>query len=111
MFIYTNNNIGNGIHMNQLNGEPLRKIVGLFQALGDPTRFRIITSLIESEINVGDIAQIAGISASAASHQLRILRNLRLVKSRRQGREIYYTLDDDHVSELVKGAIRHVLHE
>lgn len=89
----------------------IRQITELLHALGDPTRFEIITTLIDNELNVGDIAEIIDISESAVSHQLRTLRYLRLVKTRKQGREVYYTLDDEHVTDLVKRAINHVLHE
>jgi DNA-binding transcriptional ArsR family regulator len=79
-----------------------------FRVLGDPTRVRILDALSGSELCVCDIATLAGISESAASHQLRVLRGMRLVRTRRAGRLIYYTLDDHHIVELLKLALTHV---
>jgi DNA-binding transcriptional ArsR family regulator len=76
--------------------------------LGDPTRVRILDALAGGELCVCDIATLAGISESAASHQLRLLRSMRLVRTRRAGRLVYYTLDDQHIVELLKLALTHV---
>jgi len=82
----------------------------LFRALGDPSRVRIIAALLDGEINVGALAEIVGISESAVSHQLRTLRQMRLVRARKQGREVYYALDDEHVIDLFRRSLDHVLH-
>ncbi len=82
----------------------------LFRALSDPTRVRIIALLLEGEIHVKALAERIKISESAASHQLRTLRQMRLVRARRQGREVYYCLDDEHVSDLFQRGLDHVLH-
>lgn len=79
-----------------------------FRVLGDPTRVRILDALTGGELCVCDIAALAGISESAASHQLRLLRTMRLVRTRRAGRLIYYTLDDHHIVELLRLALTHV---
>jgi DNA-binding transcriptional ArsR family regulator len=79
-----------------------------FRVLGDPTRVRILDALSGGELCVCDIATLAGISESAASHQLRLLRTMRLVRTRRAGRLIYYTLDDHHIVALLKLALTHV---
>ncbi len=81
-----------------------------FQALSDPTRVRLISALTNVELCVCDLAAILGMSQSAVSHQLRSLRDLRLVKSRRDGREIFYTLDDDHIRQLFDLGLEHVQH-
>lgn len=81
-----------------------------FQALSDPTRVRLISALTNAELCVCDLAAVLGMSQSAVSHQLRSLRDLRLVKSRRIGREIFYTLDDDHIRELYDLGLKHVQH-
>lgn len=86
-------------------------LVELFSALGDPTRLRIVSSLAARELCVCDIAAAIGQSESAVSHQLRLLRNLGLVRSRREGRRVYYALDDEHVSALYAQAIDHVGHQ
>jgi ArsR family transcriptional regulator, lead/cadmium/zinc/bismuth-responsive transcriptional repressor len=79
-----------------------------FRVLGDPTRVRILDALSGGEVCVCDIASIAGISASAVSHQLRLLRSMRLVRPRRAGRMVFYSLDDHHIIELLRQALTHV---
>jgi ArsR family transcriptional regulator len=85
-------------------------LADLFSALSDPTRLRIISVLMESELNVGDIATQLTMTESAVSHQLRGLRQLRLVRSRKNGRQVYYALDDDHVAKLYRLGLDHVEH-
>jgi DNA-binding transcriptional ArsR family regulator len=92
----------------QLDAETVQALADTFRILGDPTRVRMLHALGEGERCVNDIAEIAGISESAASHQLRLLRGMRLVRSRRDGRNIYYALDDHHIIELVRQALTHV---
>jgi ArsR family transcriptional regulator len=82
-----------------------------FRVLGDPTRIRIVEALAESELCVCDIAERVGISESAVSHQLRLMRTQRIVRGRREGRCVYYTLDDQHVLSLFQLALRHVTEE
>lgn len=79
-----------------------------FRVLGDPTRVRILDALSGGELCVCDIASLVGISDSATSHQLRLLRGLRLVRPRRAGRQVYYAVDDQHILELMKQAMTHV---
>jgi len=79
-----------------------------FRVLGDPTRVRILDALSGGELCVCDIASFAGISESAVSHQLRLLRSMRLVRARRSGRLVFYALDDHHIIELLKQALTHV---
>ena len=86
------------------------ELAELFRALSDPTRIRMIAALLEGEINVGALAAQVGISESAASHQLRTLRQMRLVRTRKQGRTVFYRLDDDHVTDLFQRGLDHVLH-
>ena len=79
-----------------------------FRVLGDPTRVRILDALAGGELCVCDIASLAGISESAVSHQLRLLRGMRLVRPRRAGRQVFYSLDDHHIVELLGQALTHV---
>ena len=79
-----------------------------FKALGDVTRVRILTAISHVELCVSDIAGLVGLSESAVSHQLRLLRGLRLVRSRRAGQQIFYTLDDHHIEGLLKQGLDHV---
>jgi ArsR family transcriptional regulator len=81
-----------------------------FKALSDPTRVRIVSLLREAELCVCDLAAALGMSQSAVSHQLRTLRELRLVRWRREGRQIFYTLDDAHVADLFYRGLEHVAH-
>ena len=85
-------------------------LADLFSALSDPTRLRIISVLLEGEKNVGDIAGQLEMTDSAVSHQLRGLRHMRLVRSRKNGRQVYYALDDDHVERLYLLGLDHVGH-
>jgi ArsR family transcriptional regulator, lead/cadmium/zinc/bismuth-responsive transcriptional repressor len=92
--------------------EPLAlRLADLFRTLSDASRLRIISALLENELNVGDLAQMLGMSESAVSHQLRGLRQMRLVRMRKQGREVFYALDDSHVSELFRRGLEHLGHE
>ena len=84
------------------------QLADLFKALGDPTRLRMLTALAAAELCVCDLATLVGISESAASHQLRFLRTLRLVRSRRDGRMVHYRLDDDHIVGLLAQGLEHV---
>lgn len=79
-----------------------------FRALGDPTRVRILDVLSHGELCVCDLAAVLSLSQSAVSHQLRLLRSLRLVRARREGRMVFYALDDRHVVDLVQQGLRHV---
>lgn len=86
------------------------RLADLFGTLSDASRVRIIAVLLEQELSVGSLAEALGMSESAVSHQLRGLRQLRLVRGRRQGRRIFYSLDDDHVAELLRMGLDHVDH-
>ena len=93
-----------------LQEQTVTRLADLFSALSDPTRLRIISVLLESEMNVGDIAAQLNMTESAVSHQLRGLRQMRLVRSRKDGRQVFYALDDDHVARLYRMGLDHVEH-
>lgn len=88
--------------------EAIEGLSEIFKALGDPTRVRVLDALSHGELCVCDLAQLIGLSQSATSHQLRLLRALRLVRNRRAGRMVYYALDDQHIVTLVRQGLRHV---
>ncbi len=90
--------------------ETALKLSELFKALADPTRVRILSALRNGEACVHEITAAVGMSQSAISHQLRYLRNLRLIKHRRQGRHVYYQLDDAHIRDLFNRGLDHVKH-
>jgi ArsR family transcriptional regulator len=81
-----------------------------FQALADPSRIRLISALLNGEMCVYDLAAMLGMSQSAVSHQLRILRNLHLVKNRKAGRIVFYSLDDEHIRDLFQRGLEHYKH-
>jgi DNA-binding transcriptional ArsR family regulator len=83
----------------------------LFKIMGDPTRIKILYALKERELCVCDLSELLDMSASAISHQLRVLRNNKLVKYRKEGRSVYYSLDDDHVMCLFGQGLEHVLED
>jgi ArsR family transcriptional regulator len=89
-------------------GSFFASLAELFAAMGDPTRVRLIYALSQEELCVCDLAAVLGLSVSAVSHQLRLLRGLRLVKYRREGRLAYYSLDDAHVYALLSQGMEHV---
>lgn len=91
--------------------EEALELAEMFKALGDPSRLRLLSLLLEGEVFVSDLARQLGMSQSAVSHQLRLLRGLRLVKYRRVGRHLYYSLDDDHVRSLMNEGLEHVRHD
>ncbi len=91
--------------------EPVYQISELFRVFGDSTRARIICALTISELCVCDLAAVLNMTQSAISHQLRILKQARLVKSRRSGKVIYYTLTDRHVNLLFDVAFQHIMEE
>jgi|KBSMisStandDraft_5_1062788.scaffolds.fasta_scaffold292320_2 ArsR family transcriptional regulator len=91
-----------------MSSDAVRDIAHTFGILGDPTRVRILDALSGGELCVCDIATLVGISESAVSHQLRLLRTSRLVTSRRVGRHIHYALDDRHILDLLRLAQTHV---
>ncbi len=85
-------------------------LANLFDALSDPTRILIINALLEKEVGVGELVTQLGLTKSAVSHQLRGLRDKRLIRTRKQGRNVFVSIDDDHVIELFKRGLDHVLH-
>ena len=86
----------------------LYDLAELFKVFGDSTRIKILYALFESDLCVGDLAQLVNISQSAVSHQLKILKDAKLVKFRREGKIIFYMLDDDHVRTMLSMGMDHV---
>ncbi len=89
--------------------ETLERIAELFKGFGDPTRVHILSLLQERELCVTDIAEAVALSQSAISHQLRILKQMHLIKFRRDGKNILYSLADDHVKTILQMGLEHVL--
>lgn len=97
--------------VNVLDDDKITRLSETFKALSDPTRLNIIYVLSQSSLCVCDIAQALDMTQSAISHHLRILRNLKLVKFRKEGKMVIYSLDDDHVLQLFKQGLDHVKHQ
>ena len=89
--------------------ESLYDLAELFKVFGDSTRIRIMCALFESELCVYDIADLLGMSQSAISHQLRVLKQAKLVKNRRDGKTVYYSLADDHVYTIFNQGLAHIM--
>ncbi len=93
---------------NYINDDILYKLAELFKVFGDPTRVRILYALTMQELCVQDIADKLSMTHSAISHQLRVLKQMELVKFRRDGKTIYYSLADDHVKTIMAQGLEHV---
>ncbi len=81
-----------------------------FKGLSDPSRLQLLAVLLDGETNVGELAAKCGLSPSATSHQLRVLRNLRFVTARREGQQVNYRINDEHIHDLMEQAYEHSLH-
>lgn len=93
-----------------IDGPTSLNLANLFSALSDPTRLRILSALRSGELCVCDLSSTLGMTQSAVSHQLRILRNLAIVKNRKSGRVVYYSLDDEHIADLFARGLEHAEH-
>lgn len=88
--------------------EILYDLAELFKVFGDTTRIRILYALFESELCVNDMAQLLGLSQTAVSHQLRVLKNNKLVRFRKEGKIVFYSLSDDHIRSIIEMGMEHV---
>lgn len=94
-----------------LEGLTATRLADIFKALADPTRVRIVSILLHTDLCVCDLAATLGMTQSAISHQLGLMRSMRLVKSRKEGRMVYYALDDEHIRDLFVRGLEHVEHK
>ncbi|KXS40511.1 MULTISPECIES: ArsR/SmtB family transcription factor [unclassified Candidatus Frackibacter] len=95
----------------ELSEDIIQKLAATFKVLGDPTRIKIINILANKELCVCDISELLDMTQSAISHQLRKLRDLNLVKYRKEGRVVYYSLDDHHILQLFNQGLEHVMED
>lgn len=107
-FIHAHEEIVERVRQELPDEDTLYDLSELFRIFGDSTRIRILYVLFEAEMCVCDIAALLGMTQSAISHQLRALKNARLVKSRREGKTVFYALADDHVKTIIDQGIEHV---
>ncbi len=98
------------IHETLPGGAEMSEIARNFQALSDPTRCKIVLALTRYELRVTDLAEVVGVSISLVSHHLKGLKDIRLVKFRREGNNIFYSIDDEHVGNLFRELISHLDH-
>lgn len=89
--------------------EILYDVAELFKAFADTTRIKIISVLTENELCVGAISELINVSQSAVSHQLRVLKNSKIVKPRREGKQIFYSLDDEHIQKIYDMGLEHIV--
>ena len=99
------------LHENLVDPSTAARLAQTFKALSDPTRVRIISALLGCELCVHELAAVLGMTHSAISHQLGTLRDMRLVKFRKEGRHVFYTLDDEHIHDLFRQGLEHIRHE
>jgi DNA-binding transcriptional ArsR family regulator len=95
----------------RLDDRIIARMAEIFSALSDPSRIRLIAALKDEELHVSALAEMVGISESAVSHHLRGLRQLRLVRARKEGRQVFYSLDDAHIADLFQRSLEHALHD
>jgi DNA-binding transcriptional ArsR family regulator len=91
-----------------LDEQVIVQLAELFRALSDPSRIRILAILVQGPLNVGALAEQVGLSESAVSHQLRWLRQMRIVRAQKRGRQVFYQLDDEHIFDLYRMGLDHV---
>ena len=89
----------------------LDRLAAFYRVMGDPSRLKILISLLEEELCASDLARISGLSRSAASHALRVLRDAKLVRSCKRGQTVFYALDDEHIHDVLSVAFTHIQEE
>ena len=107
---HTDETLARAVETHLLDGITATRVAELFRALSDPTRVRIVSLLAHTELCVGDLCLVLGMSQPAISYQLRTLRTLRIVSARRQGQHVFYTLVDEHIHQLYQQGLDHVQH-
>lgn len=107
---YIHENLVQAAREDLVDGLTATYMARIFEAMADPTRVRLISALMNTELCVCDLAAVLGMTQSAVSHQLRLLRNLQLVKARKDGRMVFYSLDDEHIKDFFLKAKEHTSH-
>ena len=95
----------------ELENDFIHDVADFFKVFGDSTRVKLLQKLLQSELCVGDLAESLEMTQSAVSHQLRVLRQNGLVKYRKEGKTVFYTLDDDHIKEVLEQGMHHIRHK
>ena len=110
-FLCVHEDVVEKVQQNLPDLDELLRLAELFKNFGDGTRVRILYVLLEAEVCVCDLATLLGMSQSAVSHQLRVLKDARLIKARRDGKTVFYSLADDHVATLLRQGMEHICEE
>ena len=105
---HVHKNIVDAVSLDMPDEEVLYDVADLFKVFGDTTRIKILYTLFKQEMCVCDIAEILGMTQSAISHQLRVLKQAKLIKNRREGKQIIYSLDDVHIAKIIQTGMEHV---
>ena len=98
------------VRKNMPKDQEVDQVVSFYKVLGDKTRLRILYALKEQEMCAGDIAVLLDMTKSAVSHQLAVMRNMHQIKSRREGKNVFYSLDDEHIVDILEEALVHMAH-
>lgn len=101
----------NEVKLEEPNNEEIESLSNMFKLFADNTRLRIICSILNTELCVCDLCELLELNQSTVSHQLQILRNAKLVKYRREGKQIYYSLQDEHIEQIISTSLAHILEE
>ena len=99
------------VKLNELNNEQIDDLSNMFKVFADSTRLKIICAILNTELCVCDLCELLHLTQSNVSHQLQILRSAKLVKYRKEGKQIFYSLDDNHVCGIISQAIDHIIEE
>lgn len=99
------------VKLEEPNHEEIEMLSNMFKLFADNTRLRIICSILNTELCVCDLCELLALNQSTVSHQLQILRNAKLVKFRREGKQIYYRLQDEHIEQIISTSLAHILEE
>ena len=99
------------VKLQEPNTEQIQILSEVFKLFADPTRLRIICSILNTELCVCDLCELLKLNQSTVSHQLQLLRNAKLVKYRREGKQIFYSLQDEHVEKMISLSLEHILEE
>lgn len=101
-------NLINQVKLSNIDREEIQDLSEIFKLFADETRLRIICATLNTELCVCDLCELLGLSQSAVSHQLQLLRSSKLVKYRKEGKQVYYSLEDEHIENIIKMALAHI---
>ena len=99
------------VKLSELTNEKIEDLANMFKVFADPTRLRIICAILNTQLCVCDLCELLNLTQSNVSHQLQILRNTKLVKYKKEGKQVFYSLNDNHVCQIISQAIDHISEE